>query len=85
LLLAPHVDHLFDRGYISFKRDGIMLVSPDLDSAVIGSWMIDPRRNVGEFTTQQDNFLSYHREKVFRGASVRRQKAIAQQTVVASS
>jgi hypothetical protein len=35
LLLAPHVDHLFDRGYISFEDDGRLLVSPRLNPEVL--------------------------------------------------
>ena len=32
LLLAPHVDHLFDKGYISFADDGKILLSGALDA-----------------------------------------------------
>ena len=28
LLLAPHVDHLFDKGFISFSDQGKMIISP---------------------------------------------------------
>jgi predicted restriction endonuclease len=28
LLLTPSIDHLFDRGFISFRSDGRLLVSP---------------------------------------------------------
>jgi hypothetical protein len=28
LLLTPSIDHLFDRGFISFRNDGRLLVSP---------------------------------------------------------
>jgi putative restriction endonuclease len=28
LLLTPSIDHLFDRGFISFKGDGELLISP---------------------------------------------------------
>ena len=35
LFLSPHVDKLFDKGLISFERDGSMLVSPQLDQEVL--------------------------------------------------
>src|SRR6188508_2766979 len=28
LLLTPSIDHLFDRGFISFREDGRLLISP---------------------------------------------------------
>jgi putative restriction endonuclease len=31
LLLTPSIDHLFDRGFISFKSDGELLISPVAD------------------------------------------------------
>ncbi|MET0165188.1 MAG: HNH endonuclease signature motif containing protein, partial [Vicinamibacterales bacterium] len=33
LLLAPHVDHVFDRGYVSFTDDGDVMVSPRMEAA----------------------------------------------------
>ena len=35
LLLAPHVDHLVDRGFISFTGDGDLLVSKPLNPSVL--------------------------------------------------
>lgn len=66
LLLSPHVDHLFDKGLISFSDDGALLLSPALDSAVLVQWGISPSLNVGKFSTEQAVFLSYHRQAVFR-------------------
>lgn len=37
LLLAPHVDHLFDRGWIGFEDGGALIVSSDLPRDVINS------------------------------------------------
>ncbi len=66
LLLAPHVDHLFDQGYISFGDDGTMLVSMSLDLEVLDRWGIDPTRNYGPFKSKHRTYLEYHRTEQFR-------------------
>jgi HNH endonuclease len=65
LFLAPHVDHLFDRGYISFDDEGRLLVSPLLALSVVRAWGIDTsvQRPVRE---AQRGYLAYHRASVFR-------------------
>jgi hypothetical protein len=65
LLLAPHVDHLFDRGFLSFKGDGTILISQFLDARIGQSWGLDLKRNVGPFRPEQAKYLQYHREHVF--------------------
>lgn len=65
LLLSPHLDHLFERGFISFSDDGELLVSKHLNPAVFETWGLRPQRNVGPFTPAQQNYLAYHREHVF--------------------
>ena len=65
LLLSPHVDHLFDRGYISFKGSGVLLISKELNPRVLEQWSIDAR-NVGEFSQKQDSYLVYHRDIIFQ-------------------
>lgn len=66
LLLSPHVDHLFDLGYISFKRNGDILRSLSLDTDVIDRWSLRLDQNVGRFTRLQEQFLQYHRDEVYR-------------------
>lgn len=68
LLLAPHVDHLFDRGYLSFEDDGTVLVSKHLDRAVLEAWGLDAVTNVAPFSTAQAKYLKYHRNVVFKDA-----------------
>ena len=65
LLLSPHVDHLFDRGYVSFSDFGDLLVSKELNQAVLMSWGIALPRNVGAFSPEQCRYLAYHRVHVF--------------------
>lgn len=65
LFLSPHIDKLFDSGYISFEKSGQILVSPLLDIEVLLKWSIDPTKKVKQFGADQDYFLDAHREKVF--------------------
>jgi putative restriction endonuclease len=65
LLLSPHFDHLFDRGYISFEDNGNLKVSRYLNPAVIEIWRIDINQNVGPFKPEQCKYLEYHRRHVF--------------------
>jgi hypothetical protein len=64
LLLSPHIDHLFDRGFISFADDGGMLVSSKLDPQVFARWNIDPAKNVGQFSAAQRQYLAFHRDNI---------------------
>ena len=68
LLLSPHVDHLFDQGYITFSNSEQLLVVPDVRSNLLSKWGIDAGTRVGEFTREQQAFLDYHRVHVFKGA-----------------
>ena len=74
LLLTPSIDHLFDRGFVSFQGDGRLLVSPvaHLDSLRRMGVPTDRMVDVGRFTPSQAEFLDYHREAVFLSAQVRR-------------
>ena len=65
LLLSPHVDHLFDRLYISFTGDGQILRSPSLAPEVLTRWGIDAQRNVGTFSYEQRIYLEFHRDELF--------------------
>jgi putative restriction endonuclease len=66
LLLSPHVDRLFDRGYISFSEDGSLLVSKQIQNDILISWGIDPNLNVGMFLPEQETYLQFHRREVFK-------------------
>jgi hypothetical protein len=57
LLLAPHVDHLFDQGYISFTNGGGVRISPKCPRHVLTAWGISPRMKVGPFRKAQWPFL----------------------------
>lgn len=65
LMLAPHVDRLFDRGWISFKDNGCLLVALAAVD-VLKAWHIDPDMNVGMFSSTQSAYLAYHRLHIFK-------------------
>ena len=68
LLLSPHVDHLFDRGFISFKNNGEILRSPVLDPVVMVQWSLDKVESAGSFNSEQSDYLEYHRDSIFRAS-----------------
>lgn len=68
LFLSPHVDKLFDSGFISFENNGEILVSRSLDKDVLDRWSIDPVSKVKNFGGEQAYFLETHRHAVFRAA-----------------
>jgi len=74
LLLTPDVDLLFDRGFISFKDNGDVLVSPVADRAEMAKMGLADHmlNNVGAFTVKQRNYLEFHRDMVFLRANVKR-------------
>ena len=67
LLLSPHIDHLFDKGWISFGDKEEIIVSKNLTSGLPSAWGIDLDHKVGKFTDTQSEFLEFHRTKIFRG------------------
>jgi hypothetical protein len=72
LLLTPTVDHLFDKGFISFEDSGQLIVSPVADPVSLKRMGIDCERqlNVGSFSAGQRRHLDFHRENVLRMARV---------------
>ena len=67
LLLTPNIDHLFDRGFISFEDTGNVLVSPVAHVLSLERMGLAPGRvlNVGRFSSGQSKYLDFHRENVF--------------------
>jgi len=70
LLLTPTVDHLFDKGFISFENSGELIVSPVADQASLKRMGVETeeRVNVGAFSQGQRRYLDFHRENVLRMA-----------------
>jgi putative restriction endonuclease len=67
LLLTPTIDHLFDRGFISFEGSGRLLISPVAHNESLRRMgvTIDQQVNVGTFSEGQRRYLEFHREQVF--------------------
>ena len=68
LLLAPHVDRLFDRGLISFRNSGDLLISKNLDLEVLEKWHISSDFSAGSFRPEQGTYLEFHRDLVFKAS-----------------
>jgi hypothetical protein len=66
LLLTPTIDHLFDRGFISFEDQGRLIVSPVAHAESLRKMGIrsDETVNVGSFSEGQRRFLDFHRQHV---------------------
>ena len=65
LLLAPHIEHLFSRGHISFADDGQMLISRHLNPSVIKAWGLQRVQRLQPFRAEQQGYLQFHRQHVF--------------------
>jgi putative restriction endonuclease len=67
LLLAPHLDLAFDRGFITVADDGTLVLSESLstqDRATLGLHV--PLRVAG-IAEGHRKYLPWHRDKIFRG------------------
>jgi len=67
LLLTPSMDHLFDRGFISFSDQGECLISPVADKSSLLKMGLNPEKppRVGGFNVDQKYFLDHHRKNLF--------------------
>lgn len=68
LLMSPHIDHLFDRGFITFSDAGDLIISPVIDAQDIARLgitesMIDTACQ--PFSDKTKAYLQYHRDVVF--------------------
>ena len=68
LLLSPHVDKLFDQGWISFADDGTVLCADNPTRELMGLRKLDVEADAGKFSKAQRVYLTYHRKEVYRGA-----------------
>ena len=80
LLLSPHIDHLFDKGFISFSDQGDLLTSQRLREQVLTSWHLDKNQQVGKFSAEQSRYLEYHRDAVFKSDQQEQSEIIFERT-----
>lgn len=66
LLLSPHIDRLFDRGYISFEDSGALMLSPKLPDDVVSAWSLSAGVDLIPLRKMQRAYMEYHRTKIFR-------------------
>ena len=66
LLLTPTIDHLFDRGFIGFEDNGMLILSPVAHRPSLEKMGVKTNEivNVGTFTAGQKHFLDFHRDRV---------------------
>ena len=71
-LLTPSIDHLFDRGFISFANDGQLILSPTAHMLSLERMGIprDGQLNIGSLHEGQRNYLDFHRDSVLLQARV---------------
>jgi putative restriction endonuclease len=67
LLLTPSIDHLFDRGFISFEDNGHLLISPIAHRPSLERMGVPTNKflDAGPFTDDQKKYLDFHREFIF--------------------
>lgn len=66
LLLAPHVDHLFDGGWITFDEGGKLITSTLLPEGTMRQWNLQENIETGPFNQMQIKYLRYHHMHVFK-------------------
>lgn len=66
LMLTPSIDHLFDRGFISFENSGDLIVSPVADGTSMKRMGVDTDNppQARAFNTDQKHFLDFHRREI---------------------
>lgn len=69
LLLTPSIDHLFDKGFISFKNDGGLLIHPRSDRESLAKMGVKDENSVimKPFSHIQQRNLEFHRDVIFLG------------------
>lgn len=65
ILLAPHLDAAFDRGFITVQDDGGIVVSEALDADARAVLALDEPLRVRGITDGHRAYLPWHRQRVF--------------------
>ena len=66
LLLAPHLDALFDKGFITLDDDGVVMCSGRLSPEDRQKLGLAERLNPVRLTSGHRRYLQYHRTHIFR-------------------
>jgi hypothetical protein len=68
LLLTPHIDRLFDKGYLTFGNDGRARLSRQLPEQVRLAWLPKVEDQPKPLTQGQRLYMEYHRDEIFQRA-----------------
>ncbi len=71
ILLAPHLDAAFDRGFITVGDDGMIVVSHALDGTARATIGLDKPFRVRGLADAHRAYLPWHRERVFKKGTTR--------------
>lgn len=63
LLLAVHIDGLFDRGFLSFRESGATIVSPIITPATLSALAIGQNTRIVGLSQANQHFLAQHRAR----------------------
>lgn len=66
LLLATHLDAMFDSGLIGFDERGVLIASPHLDPVVRSHFGINEESRLRSMAPGHQPYLAWHREFVLR-------------------
>lgn len=66
-LMSPHIDRLFDRGWITFTDNGELQCANSEIKKVMHQWGLITDANIGRLTSKQKEYLAYHREHIYKG------------------
>lgn len=66
ILLAPHLDAAFDRGFITVADDGAIVVSDGLDFDARSILTLDQSLRVSGLMEGHRAYLPWHRDRVFK-------------------
>jgi hypothetical protein len=69
LLLAPHLDALFDGGWVTFSNSGQLQISSGLDAESRGRLGVSGSEVIPGLTERHLEYLKWHREHCFRQKS----------------
>ena len=68
LALAPHIDQLFDQGYITFDTSGSLILSDECPPMIPIQWGFEEKisQSLIEVTSKRSKYINYHNRHVFK-------------------
>ena len=68
LALAPHIDQLFDQGYITFDTSGSLILSDECPPMIPIQWGFEEKisQSLIEVNSKRGKYINYHNRHVFK-------------------